>query len=121
MTNEQIVGALEYLKVLFTSGHVVLVEVERSKNHVRQLEIFNFISLLNRDVLELLLIIQIGEYVVSAVSFDPLGSLLANLWSFSSIPDSELLEGIRIHGVDSKSKQRVNLTSIPNLLLIAVQ
>lgn len=91
LTDQKFVRALEYMvvfvRLVFTQmlRHVILVKVETSENHVRQLKIFDFVSLLNRDVLELMLIIQIGEDIVSDVTSNELGFLLIDQRSLSPV------------------------------------
>jgi hypothetical protein len=136
LTDEHFVRALEdlilfaHLIFLLTTaqmlGHVILVKVKTSENHIRQLKVFNFISLLKRDILELLLIIQIGENIVSYITLDVFGSLFFDfitllfwdLGCLSPISRSKSFKVILIDTVDSKSVIRVNFTCIPYLLLI---
>jgi len=109
-TSEDIFG-------VFRGGQFIFVHIERSQNHVWEHVVLNFISLFDGNVLEFLLIVDVGQQIVAAITFNKLRLLIINFGCLSSVLSSQLLQRIIFHAANSKSELRVNFTCVPNLLV----
>lgn len=100
----------------------VVVEVEGAQNHVGEHEVFEFVSLLDLDELELLLVVYVCQDVVPGVALDTLLLFAAFFFAdLSPICGPQQLDGVIVDTLDTEHVIRIDFRGIPNLLVVARQ
>lgn len=121
--HQQLVRVLE--DVLNDSIRVdsnVVVEVQGPQNHVGKHEVFELVSLFDLSKLELLLVVYVGQDIVSGVALNLLHLFAALFFGdLGSIGGSKQLNGVFVDTLDTEHVIRVNLGGIPYLLVVACE
>lgn len=121
LIGQQFVRIMEQFSTFATSLIVILVE--GSHDHIREVEVLRLVSLVKWNVLESLLVDNIGKNIVTRVTLHDVGFFLntidVNLWCLSSILGSQHFQGVLVDAADSVDCTGVDFGGVPDLLIIS--